>query len=68
MIKVLFQVFYCLSTGVCTGVCAFLKILPIYERLSGIWEDIIVAAIGVPAILVSLFFLIPKAIKFLSKL
>ncbi len=54
--------------GISIGFDAFLKMLPIYNQLSGIKEQLIASVIGVPVIIVSIIFLIPTIIKIIKKI
>ena len=51
-----------LFTGIWAGISAVLKVLPLYEQLSGLKEEIIAAGLGVPTIIVSIVFAIPTII------
>ena len=51
-----------LFTGIWAGISAVLKVLSLYEQLSGLKEEIIAAGFGVPAIIVSIAFAIPTII------
>ena len=51
-----------LFTGIGAGISAVLKVLPLYEQLSGLKEEIIAAGLGVPTIIVSIVFAIPTII------
>ncbi len=57
-----------LFTGIWAGISAFLKVLPLYEQLSGIKEEIIAAGLGVPAIIVSIVFAIPTIVGLSAKI
>lgn len=58
----------CLFAGIGVGIDAFLKVLPIYNQINGIKEHLISAALGIPAIIVSIVFLVPTIVKFIRKL
>lgn len=58
----------CVLAGISVGIDAFLKVLPIYNQLSGIKEQLINAALGIPAIIVSIVFLVPTIVKIIRKL
>ena len=51
-----------LFTGIWAGISAVLKVLPLYEQLSGLKEEIIAAGLGVPTIIVSIVFAIPTIV------
>ena len=62
------KMFECLFAGFDIGIDAFLKVLPIYNQLSGIEEQLISVALGIPAIIVSIVFLVPTIFKIFRKL
>ena len=57
------QILDCLLAGMRLGFYAFLKALPFYEQLSGIKEQLIAYAIGVPVAVVSFVLFLPTLIK-----
>lgn len=50
------------------GFEAFLKVLPLYEQLNNIKEQLIANALGIPAIIVSIASLVPTLIRIVRKL
>lgn len=62
------QMIGCVLSDMSVGVYAFLKALPFYEQLSGMKEQIIALAIGVPVALISLIFLISTIIRIWKKI
>ena len=58
----------CLFVGIGVGIDAFLNVLPIYNQINGIKEQLISAALGIPAIIVSIMFLAPTVFKIIRKL
>ena len=62
------EMFKYLFVGIGVGVDAFLKVLPIYNQLSGIKEQLISAALGIPVIIVSIVFLVLTIVKIVRKL
>lgn len=56
-----------LLTGISIGFVAFLKVLPLYEQLNGIKEQLIAIALGIPVVIVSIIFLIPTVIRIAKK-
>ena len=57
--KMLLEILKCLFAGIGVGINAFLSVLPIYNQLNDLKEQLIAAALGVPAIVVSAVLLIP---------
>ena len=53
----------CVFAGMSVGFEAFLKVLPLYEQLNSIKEQLIASALGIPVIIVSIIFLIPTVIR-----
>lgn len=68
MLKIIGDIIWCLLSGMGIGFLAFLKVLPIYNELENLKEEIIACAIGVPAIIVSFVFLLPALIKLIKRL
>ena len=62
MFNVIGELIKYLFTGIGAGISAVLKVLPLYEQLSGLKEEIIAAGLGVPTIIVSIVFAIPTII------
>lgn len=58
----------CLFAGIGVGIDAFLNVLPIYNQLSGIEEQLISAALGLPTIIVSIVFLVLTIVRIIRKL
>lgn len=58
----------CIFAGMSIGFEAFLKVLPIFNQLNGIKEQLIANMFGVPAAIISILFFIPTVIKIISKL
>ena len=54
--------------GMSVGFEAFLKVLPLYEQLNNIKEQLIANALGIPAIIVSIASLVPTLIRIVRKL
>ena len=65
---ILVQIVDCIFTGMSVGFYAFLKVLPFYEELSGMKEQLIAWAIGIPVAIVSLAFLVPQIFKLFKRL
>ena len=63
MINAFADLIECLLAGVGTGIYAFVKVLPIYEQLSGLKDEIISAVTGIPVIVLTIIGLIPLTIK-----
>ena len=61
------EIIQCLFSGMYIGFYAFFKALPIYEQLSGLKEQLISAATGIPVIIVSVILSIPLVIKIAAK-
>lgn len=57
----------CVLAGISVGFVAFLKVLPLYEQLNGIKEQLIASALGIPVVIVSIIFLIPTVIRIAKK-
>lgn len=57
-----------LFAGIGVGIDAFLKVLPIYNQLSEIKEQLISASLGIPVIIVSIVFLVGTIVKIIRKL
>jgi len=57
----------CVLAGISVGFEAFLKVLPLYEQLNGIKEQLIASALGIPVVIVSIMFLIPTVIRIAKK-
>lgn len=49
-------------------VAGLLKLFPVYEQLSGLKEEIIAAAIGVPVSIITIVCSIPLIIKIVTKI
>ena len=62
------EILKCLFAGIGIGIDAFLKVLPIYNQLSEIKEQLISAALGIPVIIVSIVFLVATIVKIIRKL
>ena len=63
MINVIFQSTSILITSLVEGIVAFAKVLFSFEQISGIKEEIITAAFGVPTIVLALIGLTPLFLK-----
>ena len=63
MIMVLIDAIKCFAAGFVCGVDAFLRVLPLYEQLSGLKDELISAATGIPIIVLTIIGLIPISIK-----
>jgi len=63
MINVIFQFASILITSLAEGIVAFAKILFSFEQVSGIKEEIIAVAIGIPTIVITLIGLTPVFLK-----
>ena len=61
------EILKCLFAGIGVGIDAFLKVLPFYNKLSGIKERLISAALGIPVIIVSIVFLVATIVKIIRK-
>lgn len=61
--NVFIEIIKTLFIGIRGGFDIVLHLLPIYEQLSSVKEQLIAAAIGVPTILVSIAFFIPTLLK-----
>ena len=61
------QILECLFAGMRIGFQAFLSVLPFYNQLSGLKEQIIAWSLGISVTVISLFLLIPKAANLLKK-
>lgn len=57
----------CVFAGICVGFEAFLKVLPLYEQINDIKEQLISSALGIPVVIVSIIFLIPTIIRIAKK-
>ena len=62
------EAFGLIITAIGEFLVAFLKLLPIYDQLSGLKEEIIATAIGVPTIVITLALAIPGIIKLACKI
>ena len=58
--------FNCLFSGMMVGFDAVLRLLPLYEQLSGIKEQLIAACLGVPTIVVSVVLFVPTIVKIIK--
>ena len=68
MLKLIGDMSWCVLSGIGIGFMTFLKVLPIYNKLGSIKEEIIACCIGVPAIVVSIVFMIPVIVKIIKKI
>lgn len=68
MFKLLCNIASCILSGIGVVFVAFFKVLPIFSKLGNIKEEIIALAIGVPTIIISIAFALPKLAKILKKL
>ena len=59
----IWKILECLLLGFTAGLRAVLSVLPFYEQLSGLEEQLIAWAVGVPVIFVVLIRLTPKIVK-----
>ena len=66
--KIIGDMIWCILSGIGVGFMAFLKVLPIYNEFGSIKEEIIACIIGVPVIVVSIAFMIPKVIRLFKKI
>lgn len=57
------QIFECIFAGFKVGFQAFFSALPIYNQLSGLRQDIICAALGIPTALVTVIIVAIKIYK-----
>ena len=57
------QIIECLIAGIRVGFYSILKVLPFYEQLSGMKEQLFAWALGIPAGILIFFFAIPKIFK-----
>ena len=63
MISAVFQFLGIFITSLVEGIVAFAKVLFSFEQISGIKEEIIAAAFGVPTIVLTLIGLTPLFLK-----
>lgn len=65
--KIIVQILECLFGGLGVGIKAFLSVLPIYEQLSSIRDQMIGYIFGISALMVGVISLLITIIKRLSK-
>lgn len=68
MLKIIGDTIWYILSGMGVGFMAFLKALPIFNELGNIKEEIVACAIGVPAVVISIAFMVPSIIKFIKKI
>lgn len=68
LVKVLFDVIKLIATAILVILENALKLLPIYEQLSGLKEEFIAVAIGVPVSVITIICSIPLIIKVIKKI
>ena len=61
------QMIEALWAGFKIGIQAFLSVLPLYNQLSGLKTEIIAAAIGIPAVVLTIAGIAWKIVKFIGK-
>ena len=68
MLNIIGDAIWCILSGIKIGIMAFLKVLPLYNELGNIKEEIIACVIGVPTIVISIAFVVSPIIRFLRKI
>lgn len=68
MLKLFGDMAWCVLSGIGVGLMAFLKVLPIYNELGSIKEEIIACFIGLPTIVVSIVLMIPVIVRIIKKI
>lgn len=58
----------CIFAGMSIGFEAFLKVLPIFNQLNDIKEQLIANLFGTPVVIISFIFFVPTAIRVIRKL
>ncbi len=64
----LIEMIKCVFTGMYIGFKAFLSVLPFYEQLNSIKEQLIAGALGISPIIVSIAFTTPIIIRIVRKI
>ena len=64
---VVIEIIQSLVAGMGVGFYAILKMLPIYEQLNGVKEQLISAVTGIPAVIISIALFIPTAATIIKK-
>lgn len=67
MIKLIGDIIWCILSGMGVGLMAFFKVLPIFNELGNIKEEIIACVIGVPVFVVSIALMVPTIVKAFKK-
>ena len=68
LLVILWEFIKYLVLGLWAGFEAVLKIIPLYEQLSGLKEEIIVAGLGVPVLVITIIGAIPVIIRISLKI
>ena len=68
MINVIGEFVECVIMGIWTWFVSLFKLIPVFDQLSGLKEEIIAAGLGIPAIVVSTLSAIPLIAKISFKI